>query len=108
MDGIVQLKEFIQSFRTAFPDLNLRIDDIFASDDRTCTSFTLAGTHEENFMGIPPTKKAVEVQGLVISKFQNNKISEEWEILDNLGFSNSWGPSLVCHKLKLNPLRRMA
>jgi len=96
INGIGQLKEFIQSFRTAFPDLKLRIDDIFASGDRTCTSFTLTGTHEENFMGIPPTKKAVEVQGVVISKFQENKISEEWEILDNFGFFQQLGvvPSL--------------
>ena len=96
MDGISQLKEFIQSLRTVFPDLKLCINDIFASDDRTCTSFTLTGTHEENFMGIPPTKKAVEVRGVVISKFQDNKISEEWEILDNLGFFQQLGvvPSL--------------
>lgn len=96
MTGIDQLKEFIQSFRTAFPDLKIRIDDILTSDDRTCTSFTLTGTHKENFMGIPPTKKTVEVRGVVISKFQDNKISEEWEILDNLGFFQQLGvvPSL--------------
>lgn len=96
MNGIVQLKEFIQSYRTAFPDLTLQIDDIFATEDRTCTLFTLTGTHEHNFMGIPPTKKAVEVRGVVISKFQDNKISEEWEILDNLGLFQQLGvvPSL--------------
>lgn len=96
MNGIGQLKEFIQSFRTAFPDLKLRIDDILVSDDRTCTSFMLTGTHKENFMGIPPTKKSVAVRGVVISKFEDNKILEEWEILDNLGFFQQLGvvPSL--------------
>ncbi|WP_321372359.1 ester cyclase [uncultured Desulfuromusa sp.] len=89
--GIGQLNEFIQSFRAAFPDLRIHIDDIFASDDRTCTSFTLTGTHKGDFMGIPPTKKTVAVRGMVISKFQDNKISEEWEILDNLGFFQQLG-----------------
>ncbi|MEE4255350.1 MAG: ester cyclase [Desulfuromusa sp.] len=96
MTGIGQLKEFIQSFRTAFPDLKIRIDDIFSSTDRTCTSFTLTGTHKGNFLGIPPTKKTVAVRGVVISKFHENKISEEWEILDNVGFFQQLGvvPSL--------------
>ena len=53
LNGIGQLTEFIQAFRNAFPDLNLQIDDLFVSDDRSCTAFTLKGTHKEDFMGIP-------------------------------------------------------
>ena len=96
MEGITQLKAFIESFRNAFPDLKICIDDIFATEDRTCTLFTLTGTHEEHFMGIPPTNKAVEVRGVVVSKIQDNKIREEWEILDNLSFFQQLGviPSL--------------
>lgn len=86
LKGIGQLAEFIQSFRTAFPDLNLQIDDLFTSHDRSCTAFTLRGTHKGDFMGIPATHKSVEVRGMVMSRFKDNKIAEEWEILDNLGF----------------------
>jgi len=91
LNGIDELKDFIQSFRTAFPDLNLCIDDIFTSGTKTCTSFTFTGTHEEDFMGIPPTKQAVKVQGVVISTIQDSKIIEEREILDNLGFFQQLG-----------------
>jgi len=56
LGGIDQLKAYIQAFRTAFPDLSLQIDDFFTCDDRSCTAFTLMGTHEEDFMGIPATK----------------------------------------------------
>lgn len=91
LNGIGELKEFIQSFRTAFPDLNLCIDDIFTSADKTCTTFTFTGTHEEDFMGIPPTKQEVKVQGVVISTIQDSKIIEEKEILDNLGFFQQLG-----------------
>lgn len=87
--GIGQLAEFIQAFRNAFPDLSLQIDDLFASNDRSCTAFTLRGTHENDFMGIPATKKTVEVRGMVMSRFKDNKISEDWEILDSLSFFNS-------------------
>lgn len=84
LKGIGQLSEFIQAFRNAFPDLNLQIDDFFSSNDRTCTAFTLKGTHEQDFMGISATKKSVEVQGMVIRRIKHNKILEDREILDNL------------------------
>ena len=91
LKGIGQLREFIQAFRNAFPDLNLQIDDFFSSNDRTCTAFTLKGTHEQDFMGIPATKKSVEVQGMVISRIKDNKILEDREILDNLTFFQQLG-----------------
>ncbi len=91
LKGIKELSEFIQAFRKAFPDLSLQIDDIFASNDRSCTAFTLRGTHEGDFMGIPATKKSVEVRGMVMSRFKDNKIFEDWEILDNLSFFQQLG-----------------
>jgi steroid delta-isomerase-like uncharacterized protein len=91
LKGIGQLGEFIQAFRNAFPDLNLQIDDFFSSNDRTCTAFTLKGTHEKDFMGIPATKNSVEVQGVVISRIKDNKILEDREILDNLTFFQQLG-----------------
>ena len=91
LKGIGQLREFIQAFRHAFPDLNLQIDDFFSSNDRTCTAFTLKGTHGQDFMGITATKKAVEVQGMVISRIKDNKILEDREILDNLTFFQQLG-----------------
>ena len=91
LNGIEQLTEFIHAFRNAFPDLNLQIDDLFVSDDRSCTAFTLRGTHKEDFMGIPATKKSVAVQGMVMSRFKDSKISEDWEILDNLSFFQQLG-----------------
>jgi predicted ester cyclase len=42
-------------------------------------------------MGIPATKKAVEVQGMVISRIKDNKILEDREILDNLTFFQQLG-----------------
>ena len=91
LKGIGQLRKFIQAFRNAFPDLNLQIDDFFSANNRTCTAFTLRGTHEQNFMGIPATKKPVEVHGMVIGRIKDNKILEDREILDNLSFFQQLG-----------------
>ena len=91
LTGIGELKAFIQAFRNAFPDMHIRIDDFFASGDRSCAQFTFRGTHKEDFMGIPATNKAVKVQGVVMSRFRDNKIVEEWELLDNLTFFQQLG-----------------
>ena len=91
LKGIGQLREFIQAFLNAFPDLNLQIDDFFSSNDRTCTALTLKGTHKQDFMGIPATKKSVAVQGMVISRIKDNKIVEDREILDNMTFFQQLG-----------------
>ncbi len=89
--GIGQLSGFILMFRSAFPDLTIDIDDFFCSEDRSCTVVTLKGTHEQDFMGIPATKKSVEVQGMIISRFRDQKIIDEKEILDNLTFFQQLG-----------------
>lgn len=91
LKGIGQLTEFIKAFRNAFPDLNLQIDDFFSSNNRTCTAFTLKGTHAQDFMGIPATNNSVEVQGMVISRIKDSKILEDREILDNLTFFQQIG-----------------
>ena len=91
LEGIEQLKAFIQVFRKAFPDLGLQIDDLFTSKDRSCTAFTLRGTHDEDFMGIPGTKQPVQVRGMVMSRFKDNKIYEDVEIIDNLSFFQQLG-----------------
>ncbi len=91
LKGIGQLAEFIRAFRGAFPDLSLQIDDFFSSNDRTCTAFTLKGTHEQDFMGIPATQRSVEVHGMVASRIKNNKILEDRELLDNLTFFHQLG-----------------
>lgn len=91
MNGIAELKSFISDFRKGFPDLNLKIDEQIIDRDKACTCFTLTGTHMEAFMGVPATKQQVEVHGIVVSRFQDNKIVEDWEVLDQLGLLTQLG-----------------
>jgi len=46
--------------------------------------FTLSGTHNNELMGIPATGNQVHIHGITCSYFVNGKITEEWEILDQL------------------------
>ena len=84
LHGPEALKGLFTAYRAAFPDLNLEIDDLVAADEKVVISFTLTGTHKGDLMGIAATDKRVKVHGVVMSRFAEGKIVDEWEILDQL------------------------
>lgn len=84
MEGMEDLRAFIQAFRSAFPDLYIRIDDQVAEAEKVCTRISMTGTHEGDFIGLPVTGKSVQIQGVILSRFDDGLIIEEWELLDQL------------------------
>jgi steroid delta-isomerase-like uncharacterized protein len=91
VDGPEALKGLLAAYRIAFPDLNVRIDDLVNGGDKVVISVTLTGTHEGDLMGISPTGKSVEIHGMILSRFEDGKIVEEWEILDMLAMFQQLG-----------------
>jgi steroid delta-isomerase-like uncharacterized protein len=89
--GAEALKAFFAGFRSAFPDLHLNIDELVVEGDKAVSSFTLTGTHEDEFMGIPATGNSINISGMVLSQFREGKIKEEWEVLDQLGLLQQLG-----------------
>lgn len=78
------LREQVQTFRGAFPDLRLTIDDIGTSGDKVFLRWTARGTHRGIFMGIPPTNNRGEVRGISIDRIANGKVVEHHESYDSL------------------------
>ena len=91
LHGPEALKGLFTAYRTAFPDLNTEIDDLIVAGDKAVISFTLTGTHEGDLMGIAATGKQVKVHGMILSRLENGKIVEEWEILDMLAMFQQLG-----------------
>ena len=76
----------------AFQDLSVSVEDVIAEADRAVTRWTLRGTHQgevEEFG--PPTGNRVELEGITIHRIDGNKIVEEWERYDNVGFMQQLG-----------------
>jgi len=82
--GRQALKELFTAYQTALPDLHVKIDDLVCTDTKAVMLFTLSGTHNNELMGIPATGNQVRIHGMTCSHFDNEKIIEEWEILDQL------------------------
>jgi steroid delta-isomerase-like uncharacterized protein len=62
----------------AFPDLRADIDDIFGSDGRVAVRLTFRGTHQDEFQGVPATRRRVTYQSLELYRVADGRIAEEW------------------------------
>jgi steroid delta-isomerase-like uncharacterized protein len=71
-------------FRTAFPDLQLTIEDIIAEGNRVALRFTERGTHQGDFQGLAPTGKQVTLTGTVFFRLEDGKLVEDRPLFDRL------------------------
>ncbi|MCG8426874.1 MAG: ester cyclase [Chromatiales bacterium] len=91
LHGREGLRGLFTAYRTAFPDLHVKIDDLVIAGDKAVLSFALSGTHEGDLMGIAATGNQVKVNGMTLSRFESGKIVEEWELLDQLNMFQQLG-----------------
>ncbi len=76
------VKQFITMFRGAFPDLRFAIEDILLEDDKAAIRATIRGTHQGEFMGIPPTGREIAVQTIDIVRIRDGQATEHWGLTD--------------------------
>ncbi len=88
LDGF---KQYIVSTRTAFPDMDVTLDDLIAEGDKVAGRWTFTGTHKAEWGGIPATGKQVTMTGMTISRFVDGKTVENWWSLDSLGLLQQLG-----------------
>ena len=84
-------KQFFAMIRTAFPDLNMAIEDMVAEGDRVVVRVTMSGTHQGEFMGIPATGKRISVPTIDIMRFDGEKVAEHWGVTDTMAMMQQLG-----------------
>ena len=75
----------------AFPDWHLTIEDMIAEGDKVVTRYTIRGTHQGAFLGIPPTGKQFTYTAITIAQIVNGKAVELRNEFDNLGLLQQLG-----------------
>jgi steroid delta-isomerase-like uncharacterized protein len=85
------LKGAFATYLAAFPDVRMTIEDMFAAGDRVAVRFTCYGTHQGQFMGVPPSGKQVTMTAILIHRLANGKMVEDWEWSDQLGVLRQLG-----------------
>jgi steroid delta-isomerase-like uncharacterized protein len=84
-------KQLITIYRSAFPDLELTIDDLIGEGEKVVHRFTARGTHRGELMGVAPTGRQIVVEGLIASRFEDGKVAEDWEVFDVMGMWQQLG-----------------
>ncbi len=89
--GVEGEKQFISMYRSAFPDVQMTIEDMLAEGDKVVVRWTGRGTHNGELMGIPPTGKQATVTGIAILRITDGKLAEGWGEFDALGMMQQLG-----------------
>lgn len=88
-DGV---KAFFRMYLAAFPDLRFEVEDLLSSGDKVVGRVRATGTHQGEFMGMPPTGKGVDVQLIDIIRFGDDGLAHEhWGVFDALGMMQQLG-----------------
>nr|BFE31290.1 ester cyclase [Actinomadura rugatobispora] len=84
MTGVGAIKEVFTKLLGAFPDLHVTIEDVIAEGDKVVSRNTVSGTHQGEYMGIPPTGKTVTWKEIMIARFEDGRVTETWGVVDVL------------------------
>jgi steroid delta-isomerase-like uncharacterized protein len=85
------VKQVTAMFRQAFPDSYFIVEDMVAEGDKVATRKTFHGTHQGEFLGIPPTGQQVSIGLIDIVRIADGKVVEHWSMGDNLGMMQQLG-----------------
>ncbi len=96
LPGWESMKQVIVSFRAAFPDACITVEDQVAEKDRTVTRLMITGTHRgplhSHGKNIMPTGKRISVQVIDIFRHDaNGKLAECWSGFDVFGMLRQLG-----------------
>ena len=89
--GPSEFKVFHATFRGAFPDVRVEIDDMIAEGDKVAYRFTATGTHRGGDLGFAATGRPVRFLGMGSVRIANGRIVEGWNVLDQLGMLTQLG-----------------
>ena len=91
--GIESIKQWYRSLWAAFPDVRITLGNLVAEGDFVANNFRLQGTHRGAFLGVPASGKRVDVEGVTILKFADEKCVERWSQTDVMGIMRQIGQS---------------
>jgi steroid delta-isomerase-like uncharacterized protein len=80
--GAQALKEVFAQLHRAFPDLHVTVEDLIEERDKLVGRNSVTGTHQGEYMGLPPTGKTVAYNEIFIFRFVNGRIAETWGVVD--------------------------
>src|SRR5829696_5848325 len=80
--GMHETRQHFPAMLAAFPDLRHTIELEVVAGELVASVVTARGTHRAEFLGVPPTGKAVAFMVLGIDRVVDGKIVQHWALPD--------------------------
>ena len=84
-------KQLLGMYLTAFPDVRMTIDDMIGEGDQVVVRWTARGTHLGNLDKIAPTGRPLSLTGIIVMRFADGKVVEEFENFDEVAMFRQIG-----------------
>ncbi len=91
LKGPVGFRPFHETFRGAFPEIQVTVEDLIAEGDKVAVRCSVRGTHSGDHLGIAATNAPVEFHGIGIARIADGKIVEAWNNFDFLTMNHQIG-----------------
>jgi steroid delta-isomerase-like uncharacterized protein len=94
---IRSLEEFIEHVKMihgGLPDFSISIEEPCAEGDIVTSRYMMSGTHQGEFLGIPPTGNKIKGSGILIFRVKDGKVVELREEFDSVGLLQQLGMEL--------------
>lgn len=89
--GYESLQADSEMWHEAFPDIEVTIEEVITDGEWSTFRYTLRGTQEDEFEGIPPTGRTVDAQGIGATRIVDGEIVEYHLVFDGLGLIQQLG-----------------
>jgi len=89
--GLAAWREGMAGFLTAFPDATYTLDNLFSAGDRGVWRGSWQATQQGEWEGIAPSGHTARWSVIIIGRFADGKLVEDWVEYDRLGLYRQLG-----------------
>lgn len=91
MKGPGGFKPFHEIFRGAFPDVEVRVEDLIAEGDKVVARCSVNARHSGDHLGFAASNARVSFTGMSIVRIKDGKIVEAWNNFDFMKMNKQIG-----------------
>jgi steroid delta-isomerase-like uncharacterized protein len=80
--GPRMVEGFVTELLEAFSEVRVEVEVLLEAGERVAWQRTIRATHRADFKGFPATGRAIRWRDMLVTRFEDGRIAEEWAISD--------------------------
>jgi steroid delta-isomerase-like uncharacterized protein len=89
--GATGFKPFFHTFREAFPDVQVTVEDAITEGDKVVARCRVRASHQGDTLGYAATQLPTEFEGITIARVRDGQIVEAWNHFDFMAMHQQLG-----------------